>query len=332
MSIGFILNLYKNKKNIEENKRYIKIIESIKLYRFNNLVSVFLPYDKDQKNFPVQSSFILDDKAMVLKNPQRIEMKDTPIVVKDKLFLLINQQVVNGTVKIEGPKMPICFSMIPGDARHYIEKIEAKNITLDALYKGFLAKDVEPKKLFVIGKIVCKNFYGSGILHSENKNKDNKKENLVITNCVIYKPEGTIKDYSKTKCIFSIKRGSHVFYMEFDGCKKVKDISAYEYSLFLAKTGCVDSILEHYQFLSKTLKYAGPLDDMLFTGIDALRMSNNSKASNERCFKIFRHIVKDAMISKQERTQSLWQKHKGKLSFAAVIGVLCIASGFLLSS
>ena len=209
--------------------------------------------------------------------------------------MLINQQVVDQTIKIEDSKMPICFSMIPGDARHYIKKIEAKNITLDTLYKGLLAKNIKPKKMFVIGKIVCKNFYGSGILHPENKNQDNKKEDLVITNCVIYKPEDEIKDYSKTKCSFSIERESRIFYMEFDSDKKVKKIFAQEYSLFLAKKGTAASMEKHFQFLAKNKMLKSVKGhELISTKIDALHMSNNSKASNNKCFEIFRHIIKNA--------------------------------------
>jgi len=285
---------------------------------FGGILSVFLPYDTVQNALPSQHSFILDDKAMEIDHCQASQ--GYPIVVRNKNFLLIKPIIIDGTIKIEGSKMPICFSMIQDSAYHYIEKIEAKNITLDQIYKKFLAKKVKSAKLFVIGKIVCKNFDKSGLLHSEDKSKDTKKQDLVVFDCRFYKPKGNIKNYSKAICVFVVKKNGRYVLMRYNGLKEVEEVKNEK------------SLGKYY------LGFPVTVSD------NALYISGNSQACKKRCLKrILRSLdnacdedkedepAKEAQeVVKKEKTKSWFGRNKGVFAMFAISGFY-MASSFLLN-
>jgi len=123
------------------------------------LRTLYRAYDVNQNIVPIQICLSTENDTVIIEN--KVNKKN--IIVKNKDHLVISSPMFDGTITIAG-KMPNISSYIQGPAHHYIEKIEAKTITFEELIKGFIQKDVVPKKLFVIGALSCKDFNGSDII------------------------------------------------------------------------------------------------------------------------------------------------------------------------
>jgi len=80
---------------------------------------------------------------------------------------------------VEGKKVPLFVSMIPGPAHHYISKVDAPNIKFDDLLKNmFVLHDIAAyKKAFFIGNLTCKNYW---VLYPHVTEKKDPKQKLYI--------------------------------------------------------------------------------------------------------------------------------------------------------
>lgn len=91
-------------------------------------------------------------------------------------------------------KIPKIISMIPGNARHYLQSINAENFSLEQVLDGMFlfakSHNLIGEKLFFIKELQCTNYNGSGLLHSENPEDDNPSQKLKLNNVII-----TIRGY-----------------------------------------------------------------------------------------------------------------------------------------
>ncbi|MFC1841497.1 hypothetical protein ACFLYA_00310 [Candidatus Dependentiae bacterium] len=116
---------------------------------------------------------------------------------EEKIFLYTT--ALYATIKIVGGKAPFLISMVPGDSCHFINRIEAKDISLNALLIDMLGSlEIRSKKLFLINHILCRNFKNSGLLFPQNPSKNSISNLLHIKNAIM------LTSYNFVKKLFAV--------------------------------------------------------------------------------------------------------------------------------
>jgi len=139
---------------------------------------------------------IFGKEVMIITSQSLKELAGDVLTLKDEKFLPIFSIIVDKTIRILGNNKLYMYSCVPGNAYHYIEKIEAKDKSINEIIH-FLGNNnlIFPAKLFFVHHLVCK-------LSSVVDEYD-------IRNFTVFKPKGISSDtgcYDYHICIFLFKK------------------------------------------------------------------------------------------------------------------------------
>ncbi len=112
-------------------------------------------------NAPWFRAIDLKDKILSITKQSVIshQAEDKPFKIQPNgyMILLLYTTYIPVAIVREGNAMPSMLSMIAGDAFHYLEKVDVKDVLLSAVIKGFFpVEDQFYTKVFFIKELLCK--------------------------------------------------------------------------------------------------------------------------------------------------------------------------------
>ena len=250
------------------------ILENTVLVKLPGLRQFYRPVNVDNKLLVITYPYILahelrgaKDLIVGKEKPKKAKKKKaplpmiivlSPIRVEGKDAILLYPTVLMPTLEIVGNKALALVSMFPGDAHHFIKKVEAKEINFYDIIKGFFSElQIRATKLFLIDEIVCKDKKVKNVVIETKYTpsfKDKDKE-FFIKIMFTENGEGVEAIYNAKKNDFDENRPYE--YDRFSIAKQLSTIIASE-EAYMEATGARES---NIAFINAVKKYFGLFKD-----------------------------------------------------------------------